>query len=207
MPFTSLLRGAALGAVASFAFASAVAAAPDVGAPAPDFTVQDSTGQTHSLSDFEGRTVVLEWTNHECPFVVKHYDAGNMQSLQKKVVEEGDVWLQVISSAPGEQGAVDGDKAASLNEERNATPTAVLFDPTGEMGKAYGARTTPHMYVIDPEGTLVYMGGIDSIPSSNPADIPSATNYVREALQALANGSEVPNPVTRAYGCTIKYAS
>ncbi len=202
MPRLAILASAAL-LTASLGTAKAT---PAVDAPAPDFDGITANDETLSLGDLEGQTVILEWTNHQCPFVSKHYGAGNMQALQQEMTEQGIVWLQVISSAPNRQGYVEGDQAQALNEERDAAPSDILLDPEGTMGRAYAARTTPHMYIIDPAGTLVYMGGIDSIASANPADIAEATNYVREAMAALAAGEAVPNPVTRAYGCTIKYA-
>lgn len=199
---TSLAAAAAL-TLASFATAQA---APEVSQPAPDFTAVTASGETLALTGLEGKTVILEWTNHLCPFVSKHYGSGNMQALQQEMAGEDLVWLQVISSAPGRQGYVEGDKAIGLNAERDAAPSDILMDPEGTIGRAYAARVTPHMYIIDPEGTLQYMGGIDSIASANPADIDEATNYVREAMAALSAGQAVPNPITRAYGCTIKYA-
>ena len=182
-------------------------AAPAVGQPAPDFTAVDTKGTSHSLGDFKGKTVILEWTNHECPYVVKHYDSGNMQALQTEAAEGDIVWLTVISSAPGQQGAVAPEKADELTAARNAAPTAVLFDPEGTMGRAYDARTTPHMYVIDPQGTLAFMGGIDDKPTTDVADVPGATNHVRAALADLADGKPVAEAVTRPYGCSIKYKS
>lgn len=203
---TTLLPFAASLLVAA-AFISAASAAPQVGAQAPAFSVSDTKGQTHSLSDFRGKTVILEWTNHGCPYVQKHYETGNMQALQKDATEDGIVWLSVISSAPGTQGHVSPAEADKLTETRDAAPTAVLLDPEGEVGRAYDARTTPHMYVIDPEGTLVYMGAIDDQPTSRRSSVEGARNYVREALAALENGESVPQPVTRAYGCSVKYGS
>ena len=176
-----------------------------INAPAPDFTGVDSDGNSHTLSQYRGKTVVLEWTNHDCPYVRKHYDSGNMQALQRSATNDGIVWLSIISSAPGKQGHVSGSKANALTKERKASPTAVILDPKGEIGRQYGAKTTPHMYIIDARGTLVYMGGIDSIPSSNPADIERATNYVDVALRALADGKPVTENVTRPYGCSVKY--
>ncbi len=202
MPRLAVLASAAI-FFASFAVAEAK---PTINQPAPDFSGTTASGETLNLDDLEGQTVVLEWTNHQCPFVSKHYGAGNMQALQQEMTEQGIVWLQVISSAPGRQGFVEGPEALALNEARDALPSDIVLDPEGTIGRAYAARTTPHMYIIDPEGTLVYMGGIDSIASANPADISEATNYVREAMAALAAGESVPNSVTRAYGCTIKYA-
>jgi peroxiredoxin len=189
-----------------FLAAGPAAAAPEIGQPAPDFELTDTAGTTHSLSDFVGRKVVLEWTNHECPFVKKHYESGNMQQQQRAAREEHDaVWLTIISSKPGAQGHVSPERADELTESRDAYPTAVLLDEPGDVGRAYDAKVTPHMYIIDEQGTLVYMGGIDSNPSADPADIPDATQYVVAALDDLAAGRAVAEPVTRPYGCTIKY--
>lgn len=190
---------------ATLLFSAALLARPEIDMPAPDFTATDTSGNTHRLTDLIGRTVVLEWTNHDCPFVIKHYSSGNMQALQRRYADEGVVWLSVISSAPGKQGHVSAAEADRLTETRNAAPAAVLLDPEGTMGRAFDARVTPHMYVIDPEGLLVYMGGIDSIRSADPADIPRATPYVVDALDAVLAGRSVPEPVTAAYGCTVKY--
>ena len=193
-----------LALAAAVLFASSVAAAPHVGQPAPSFTVKDSAGQVHSLADFAGKNVVLEWTNHDCPFVVKHYQ-GNMQQLQQAMTAEGVVWLSVISSAPGKQGHIDQAKSDELTASRGAAPTAVLFDEDGVRGKAYDARTTPHMYIIDKNGVLQYMGGIDSIPSAKVEDIAKATPYFANAGKAVLAG-QTPDPaVTRPYGCSIKY--
>ncbi|MFP4207359.1 MAG: thioredoxin family protein [Wenzhouxiangella sp.] len=188
------------------ALASPLSAAPTIGQPAPDFSVIDTQGQVHALSDFAGQTVVLEWTNHDCPFVVKHYSAGNMQDQQRLARDKhGAVWLTVISSRAGEQGHVSPDQADELTTSRNAYPSAVLLDESGDMGRAYDARVTPHMYIIDADGILRYMGGIDSNPSRHPADIPDATQYVVAALEQMAAGEPVGEAVTRPYGCTIKY--
>lgn len=200
---TITLAAAFLGATMT----AAALAAPDVGAPAPDFTATDSRGATHRLSDYRGRTVILEWTNHGCPYVRRHYDSGNMQALQKETTAKGMVWLSVISSAPGTQGHVDGPEADALTAQRDAAPTAVLLDPAGELGRLYGARTTPHMYVVDGEGTLVYMGAIDDKPYAREAETAEAENHVRNALDKLAKGQPVDPAVTRAYGCTVKYGS
>ena len=181
-------------------------AVPKVGAPAPVFTSTASTGQTVSLAEQKGKVVVLEWTNHDCPYVRKHYDSGNMQQIQKDATGQGIVWLTIISSVPGTQGHVSPGKADDLTKSRNAVPTAVLLDQTGAVGKMYGATNTPHMYVIDKVGTLVYMGAIDDRPTSRRSDVPGAQNYVRAALTAGAAGQPLKEPVTRAYGCTIKYA-
>ena len=176
-----------------------------VGKAAPDFTGVDSNGNKHSLSDFKGKTVVLEWTNHDCPYVKKHYNSGNMQQLQKNATDNGVVWLSIISSKPGKQGHVSGKQANELTQSRNAAPTAVILDETSEIGRLYGAKTTPHMYIIDKTGQLVYMGGIDSIPSSNESDIADAKNYVTAALDAMATGKPIKDSVTRPYGCSVKY--
>ena len=176
-----------------------------VNQPAPDFTGVDSYGKTHSLSQYRGKTVVLEWTNHDCPYVRKHYQSGNMQSLQTAATGDGVVWLSIISSAPGKQGHVSAAMANELTSKRNASPSAVILDEKGDIGRLYAAKTTPHMYIIDPEGTLVYMGGIDSIPSSDQDDIDRATNYVRVALQSLSDGEPIVDNVTRPYGCSVKY--
>ncbi|WP_295884493.1 thioredoxin family protein [uncultured Thiohalocapsa sp.] len=185
--------------------AGTAAAAPEVGKPAPAFTGTDTTGKTWNLADLRGTPVILEWTNHDCPYVVKHYESGNMQALQKEATEAGYTWLSVISSAPGKQGHVSAGQADALTESRGAAPTAVLLDPEGNIGKAYGARTTPHMYVIDADGTLVYMGGIDDKPTTDIADVEGAENYVRLAMAALAAGESVAKAVTRPYGCSVKY--
>lgn len=192
-----------------FGFLSTHAIAdPVVNKPAPVFSAKAADGSTINLADLKGKTVVLEWTNHECPYVVKHYDkSGNIPTLQKSATTNGDViWLQVISSAPGKQGNVDGATAISLNEKRSAKPTNTILDPEGAVGKLYSAKTSPHIFIINPEGVLVYKGGIDSIKSANPDDIPKAIPYVKEALEALAAGKSVPNSSTSPYGCSIKYA-
>lgn len=175
--------------------------------PAPAFTAATADGKTLDLASLRGKTVVLEWTNHDCPFVRKHYESGNIPRLQKEATAKGVVWLQVISSAPGQQGHVDGPAAIKLNAGRGAAPTHILLDPSGKVGKLYGAQVTPHMYVIGPDGVVIYKGGIDSIPSSRVEDIPKATHYVQEALAELAAGKKITNPSTRPYGCSIKYAS
>ena len=187
------------------AVAALIEAAPQVGKPAPGFTSVDSQGATHSLSDYRGKIVVLEWTNHQCPFVGKHYTTGNMQALQKSATEAGVTWLSVISSAPGKQGHVTGAEANALTAKRSASPTAVLLDAEGVVGRLYDARTTPHMYIIDAEGTLVYMGGIDDKPSTRHADVKTAKNYVRAALDDLDRAQAVSMPATRPYGCSVKY--
>ena len=182
-------------------------AAPQVGAPAPEFAMVDTKGTLRKLSDLRGKVVVLEWTNADCPFTIKHYKSANMQTLQKQATGEGVVWLSVISSAPGEQGYVDAAEANRLTVSRDAAPTAVLLDPDGKLGRLYGAVTTPHMFVVDAKGVLRYMGGIDSIASTNVADVEKAKPLFREAMQAVVTGRTVANPVTRPYGCSIKYAT
>jgi peroxiredoxin len=180
-------------------------AAPRVGQPAPAFSGIDTSGKTWSLDELRGTPIILEWTNHDCPYVKKHYGAGNMQALQAEATKAGYTWLSVISSAPGKQGHVGPAEADALTSARNAVPTAVLLDPDGTIGRAYDARTTPHMFIIDEAGTLVYMGGIDDRPTSDPADIDGATNYVRAAMVDRAAGKPVSQPATRPYGCSVKY--
>ncbi|WP_028079910.1 redoxin domain-containing protein [Solimonas soli] len=197
------MRIAAL-ASAALLISSAVFAAPKVGAPAPDFAATDSKGQTIRLSDYRGKFVVLEWTNDGCPFVQKHY-RGNMQSLQKEATAQGAVWLSVISSAPGKQGHVSGAEADALTLKRGAAPSAVLLDPSGTLGHLYDARTTPQLFIVDRHGTLLYAGGIDSIASTDVDDIARAKPYVKTALAEAMAGKPVRSPVTRPYGCSIKY--
>ncbi|HUL77994.1 MAG TPA: thioredoxin family protein [Vicinamibacteria bacterium] len=192
---------AALAAVTAPALAQAV-----VGQPAPPFSLVDSDGRTRSLADFAGKVVVLEWWNYECPFVGKHYGSGNMQKLQREWTAKGVVWLTVSSSAAGKQGHVDGAKANALMKERSGAPTAVLLDHDGKVGRAYGAKTTPHMFVIDPAGRLVYAGGIDDKPSTDRADISTARNYVVAALTEVLAGKPVTTPSSQPYGCGVKYA-
>lgn len=180
-------------------------AAAKINEAAPGFTLADSRGGTVSLSDYKGKLVILEWTNHECPFVRKHYDSGNMQQLQRNYTGKEVVWLSIISSAPGKQGHVTGEQAEELTKTRNAAPAAVLLDPTGKVGQEYGAKTTPHMYIIDREGVLRYAGGIDSIKSTDQADIKTAKNYVAQALDELLAGKPVSEPATAPYGCGVKY--
>lgn len=177
------------------------------GAQAPNFSVQDANGATRTLAEFRGRTVVLEWTNNGCPYVRKHYDSRNMQTLQQEATADGVVWLQIISSAPGEQGYLDAAGARERLQTDRAVPTATLLDPTGTVGRAYGALTTPHMYIINPAGVLVYQGAIDDRPSARPASLEGATNYVRAALADLDAGRAVRTAQTTPYGCSVKYAT
>ena len=158
---------------------------PQIGQPAPDFSATDSQGKVRRLADFRGKTVVLEWTNADCPYTRKHYSSGNMQSLQELARQRGVIWLSVISSAPGKQGYVSGPEADALSRSRHAVPTAVLLDPSGDLGRLYHAKTTPHLFVIDAKGDLQYMGGIDSIATADVADIPRAEPYLKEAMLAV----------------------
>lgn len=202
---TSILAAAVMSS--SLMFSASAVAAPAIGQPAPDFTATDSKGQQHKLSDYKGKVVVLEWTNHDCPYVKKHYSSSNMQNLQKQAKEEGVVWLSVVSSAPGEQGHVEGKQADALTASRGATPAAVLLDPQGALGKQYDARTTPHMYVIDKQGVLRYAGGIDSIASPRVEDLQKADPYFKTAMEAVVKGGDVAMAATRPYGCSVKYKS
>jgi hypothetical protein len=181
-------------------------AAPQVGQPAPEFTLTDSNGKSHKLSDFKGKFVVLEWLNHGCPFVVKHYGSGNMQKLQKEYTGKDVVWLSIVSSAPGKQGHMSAEEANKTKEEKGSAATAVLLDEDGTAGKLYNAKVTPELYVVDREGTLIYAGAIDSVKSTDAADIEGATNYVKQALDEALEGKPVSEPTTTAYGCGIKYA-
>ena len=203
--FTPFALAAVL--LAGVGLASPAAASPEIGKPAPDFQAIDSNGKPVKLSDLRGKLVVLEWTNHDCPYVKKHYGAANMQAIQRDAAADGVVWLSIISSAPGTQGYVLPAEANELTVKRGAAPANVLLDPTGAIGKAYGAQTTPHMYVIGRDGALLYRGGIDDKPTANPADIATAKNYVRTALEAVKAGRAIDPAVTRAYGCTVKYSS
>ena len=173
--------------------------------PAPNFTLLDNNGKKYSLSDFKGKYVVLEWVNFDCPFVRKHYNSGNMQSLQRTYTEKGVVWLSICSSAPGKQGYFEGEQLNERIKKVKASPTAYLVDADGTVGKTYEAKTTPHMYVINPEGVLIYAGGIDNIPSTDIDDIGKATNYVQNVMDAALAGKTVPVKATRSYGCSVKY--
>ena len=179
----------------------------EVGKQAPDFTLKAADGESHSLSDFEGQYVVLEWLNFGCPFVGKHYGSGHMQELQKTYTDKGVVWLSIVSSAPGKQGYYPPKEMVEQKKKHDGNMTAILLDPEGTVGKTYGATVTPHMYVISPEGELLYRGGIDNRPTTDEADIKGATNYVEMALNATLNGEEVSPKRAKPYGCTIKYAS
>jgi peroxiredoxin len=194
----SLLFGALCGL--SLVTAGALAQTASVGAAAPAFAAKDLAGKPVSLADFKGKYVVLEWTNPDCPYVRKHYNSGNMPATQKQAMAKGAVWLSVSTG--------DTHSAAELQswqKARSASPTATLADADGKIARAYGARTTPHMYIVDPQGTLIYAGAIDSKPTANPADVKTATNYVNQALAESLAGKPVSQPVTQAYGCSVKY--
>ncbi len=180
-------------------------AALQVGEEAPDFTLTSIEGNEHSLSDFRGQFVVLEWVNHECPFVRKFYDVGEMQRLQEEFTEQGVIWLSICSSREGEQGYMTKERAREVVAELGSRHTAYLYDEPGDVARLFGARVTPHMFVIDPDGVLIYQGAIDSIRSANPADIERAENFVVSALTEAKAGQPVSTPVTTAYGCTIKF--
>ena len=193
-------------ATAIFAFAASAAfAAPEIGAAAPAFSGATTAGETISLDQFAGKNVVLEWTNHDCPFVVKHYTTGNIQATQQATKEEGAVWITVISSAPGKQGYVSAAEADALTASRAAEPDFVLLDASGDIGRAYAAKTTPHMFVIDEAGKLRYDGAIDDKPSANHATVEGATNYLLAALDSVVAGEEVATARTKPYGCSVKY--
>jgi peroxiredoxin len=185
--------------------AGTAVAAPQIGQPAPEFTLTDSNGQSHNLSDFKGKFVVLEWLNHGCPFVQKHYDGGNMQGLQKEYTGKDVVWLSIVSSAPGKQGHMSPEETNKAKEEKGSAATAILIDEDGTVGKLYDAKVTPELYVINPEGTLVYMGAIDDKKSVDAADVAGARNYVKQALDEAMAGNPVSTPQTEAYGCGVKY--
>jgi peroxiredoxin len=194
-------------AVSAFAFAISAQAAPAVGQSAPDFTLRDVGGKPVKLSDYRGKHVVLEWTNPGCPYVRKHYNSGNMPATQKDAVDKGVVWLSINSTEKSAYDYMEPTKLVAWQKERKAQASAVLLDEEGTAGKAYGARTTPHMYIVDPQGRLIYAGGIDSIPSSDPDDIKKAVNYVRQGLDEALAGKPVSMATTRPYGCSIKYKS
>lgn len=186
--------------------AGAALAGGEVGQSAPDFSLPDTNGQTHQLSQYKGKWVVLEWYQPDCPFVKKHYGSGNMQALQKEFTAKGVVWLSIDSSAPGEEGNYPADKLNQIATSQGAARTALLLDPEGKVGHDYGAKTTPDMYIINPEGKLVYEGAIDNKPTTVVADIKTAMNYVKVALDSSMTGKSVSQTVTRPYGCSVKYA-
>ena len=197
-----------LTAVAAFIGSALYAAdVPPVGSAAPEFSVPDANGKTHSLSEYKGKYVVLEWFNPECPFVKKHYGSDNMQKLQAEYTGKGVVWLTIDSNAPGTEGNLTADQAQKVMNSWKTKMTALLLDPESKVAKLYGAKNTPDMVVINPEGKIVYEGAIDSKASPNPADIPSSTNYVKSALDESLAGKPVSNPTTKPYGCSVKYKS
>jgi peroxiredoxin len=177
-----------------------------VGDAAPDFTGTDSNGQTHKLSEYKGKFVVLEWHNNGCPYTIKHYNSHNMQGLQKEWTVKGVVWFTIISSAPGQQGYVTAAQENDYMKKMGAAPTAAILDPSGAIGHEYSAKTTPHMIVIDPQGKIIYDGATDDHPTTEVSDIPHSKNYVNAALQAAMSGQPVATASTRPYGCSVKYA-
>ncbi|HJQ39270.1 MAG TPA: thioredoxin family protein [Thermoanaerobaculia bacterium] len=179
--------------------------APAIGQAAPEFKAVDTNGKAHSLSQYRGKWVVLEWLNHGCPYVRKHYDNNVMQALQKKYAAKGVVWLSIVSSAPFKQGHYSNDKANELTKEKGAAPYAVLIDEAGTVGGTYRAMTTPHMFVINPQGTLLYMGGIDDKPNTRASDFKDARPHVDMALQEAMAGKPVSVPTSQPYGCSVKY--
>lgn len=207
MAAVALLLAGALTACAETTAEGTTGGGPslEIGQAAPGFSVADTHGAMHSLEQYRGKWVVLEWLNHECPYVRKHYDGGAMQALQKKYADQGVVWLSVVSSAPGKQGHFPNERANRLTREKNAAPHAVLVDEDGTVGRAYDARTTPHMFVIDPQGNVVYMGGIDDKGTTRAADLQSARPHVDIALQEAMAGKPVSVPVSPPYGCSVKY--
>src|SRR3954453_11029384 len=193
-------------ALTSLVATSLIAAdSPKVGSPAPDFSIADAKGKTHSVSEHKGKFVVLEWFNPECPFVKKHYSSGNMQKLQQEYAGKGVVWMSIDSSAAGKEGNLTPEEATKQIAEWKMNSTTLLLDPDGKAGQTYGAKNTPHMFVINPEGKIVYEGAIDSKATANPADITSATNYVKVALDESLGGKAVSNANTKPYGCAVKY--
>lgn len=202
-----LRRRALIGLGLAAIIAGPAAAQPQLGQPAPAFSAVDADGRTRTLAEFRGRTVVLEWTNNGCPYVGKHYNSGAMQRLQRQAAKDGVVWLTVVSSAPGMQGHLTPAQAKLWKAKVKAAPAAVLLDADGRVGRAYDAKATPHMFVVDGAGRVAYMGGIDDRPSSEPASLKGAKNYVAAALADLKAGRPVAQAVTRPYGCGVKYAS
>lgn len=197
----------AASAVVGFALiAFTVGWAARVGEAAPDFTATDSNGEVHKLSEYQGKYVVLEWTNRGCPYTQKHYNSGNMQRLQHEWTGRGVIWLTVASSAPGKQGYVIASDENAYLKQANAAPTAVLLDPAGTLGHLYDAKTTPDIFIISPKGILIYSGAIDDRPSTDVADVTGAKNYVSLTLDEATSGKPVSNPATRPYGCSVKYA-
>lgn len=212
-PLVPLALAALLAGGAGFGVAGAgdapaepgLAAAPTIGEAAPTFALPDTRGEIHDLEEYRGQWVVLEWLNYGCPYVMKHYRTGNIPGQQEKWRERGVVWLAVVSSAPGKQGHYPPAEMDAESERMGSRVDAVLLDPEGDVGRAYDARTTPHMYVIDPEGTLVYMGGIDDVPTARDEDLERATQLVDLALEEAMAGEPVSTPLSQPYGCSVKY--
>lgn len=200
---TAILKISGILAFALLLAPSAIAV--KVGDAAPDFTAKDVDGKSVSLSDHKGKYVVLEWHNQGCPYVVKHYSKGNMQSLQSAWTKKGVVWLSIISSAPGKQGHVTPSEEKKYLKEQKATPTSVVFDSDGAVGRLYGAKTTPHMFIVSPDGKLIYQGAIDDKKSTDSADIPGSNNYVSAALESAMLGKPIKDSSTPPYGCSVKY--
>ena len=198
-------RTALFGALAAMSFSASALAGIEIGKPAPEFSLSGADGKVHTLAEYKGKNVVLEWNNPECPFVMKHYGAGNMQKQQADAIASGAVWLIINSGASGKQGHLDASSANKYIAEVNGKQTAYLFDPDGKVGHAYGARTTPHMYVIDAQGNLRYAGGIDSIASADKSDIAEATQFVPQVLAEITAGKAVSTSKSEPYGCSVKY--
>ena len=195
-----LVLGGSLIASPSFVGAEAV-----IGQPAPAFTLTDTTGHARSLADWHGNIVVLEWFNNDCPFVGKHYGSGNMQQMQADYTAKGVVWLSVVSSAAGKQGHISPEEGNEIMKQRQSHQTAMLLDSDGVVGRSYGAKTTPHLFIISPDGALIYAGGVDNIASTDQADVPNATNFVRHALDEVLAGQPVSVSESKPYGCSVKY--
>jgi peroxiredoxin len=191
---------------AALLIAPILMSAPKIGEPAPDFTATASNGKIYSLSELRGKFVVLEWHNNGCPYTRKHYESGNMQRLQKEWTAKGVEWFTVISSAPGTQGYMTADQENAYITKMGAAPTAALLDPSGDLGHLYDAKTTPHMIIINPQGVVIYDGAIDDHATSDASDIPGSKNYVSMALSDAMSGKQVGVPVSKPYGCTVKYA-
>jgi hypothetical protein len=204
---SKLTRRSAIALAAAGVLAAPAAARPVLNQPAPAFAVKDMNGRVKRLADYRGKTVVLEWTNNGCPYTGKHYSSGNMQRLQREATADGVAWLTVVSSAPGFEGYMTGPQAHAWKARVHAASTDVLLDGSGVMGRLYGAKATPHMFVIDKAGTLVYMGGIDDQPTTDPESLKIAKNYVAAALADVKAGRPVATPVTAPYGCAVKYAN
>jgi peroxiredoxin len=190
---------------AATALVTLIATAAPVGQPAPAFHGTDSQGRTQTLAQYRGKYVVLEWHNHDCPFTKKHYNSGNMQALQKQWTAKGVVWLTIISSAPGQEGYVTAAEENAYMAKAHAVPTAAILDPTGAIGHLYEAKTTPDMFIIDPQGKLIYSGAIDDHPTADASDIPASKNYVSAALEEAMSGKPIAQAATRPYGCSVKY--